>query len=232
MSITGGKYWMTRGWQENKIFAKEKFTEREAWLYLIENSAYSPHVQGIGRHRVSVARGQFVTSDRFLAKAWDWSKSRVNRYLCRLKIETMIETLGGTDYTLISVCNYDYYQGPDEFSGTPSGTPSGTRAGHERDKAEERKIKERRYTPEFDQFWAKFPKDRAGSKDKAFAAWGAAIKRATSSEIILAVDGYASSDEVAKGYAKGAAAWLNDDRWTVAYRRLNGGSNGFIPFSV
>lgn len=76
------------------------------------------------------------------------------------------------------------------------------------------------YEKEFEEFWKHFPKQRAGSKQKAWNAWQYAIKRkqALPSEIIAGCLAYAASEEVAKGMAKGCAAWLNDDRWTSDYR--------------
>lgn len=71
--------------------------------------------------------------------------------------------------------------------------------------------------PNFEIFWDNFPKQRRGSRTKAEAAFRQALKRAPVEEILSSVERYATSDEVAKGFAKGAAAWLNDDRWTCDY---------------
>jgi len=74
-------------------------------------------------------------------------------------------------------------------------------------------------TPEpegFGNFWKLYPKQRAGARDKAMAAYAKAIKRASVAEILAATESYALSDAVARGYAKNAAGWLNDDRWTDA----------------
>lgn len=76
----------------------------------------------------------------------------------------------------------------------------------------------------FETFWESFPKQRRGSKDKAKSAYTAALNRAPSEEIQKGVVAYARSEEVSKGFAKGAAAWLNDDRWTSDYgpqRKIN-----------
>ncbi|MGI9345551.1 MAG: hypothetical protein ACR2PW_04720 [Gammaproteobacteria bacterium] len=43
-----------------------------------------------------------------------------------------------------------------------------------------------------------------------------------------AVRSYAASAEVAQGYAKGAEAWLNDDRWRVDYSVVPKPGNGPI----
>jgi len=69
----------------------------------------------------------------------------------------------------------------------------------------------------FDDFWNNFPNQRKGSKDKAKSSWKAATLRADPKTILEGVSMYAKSTEVANGFAKGAAAWLNDDRWTTDY---------------
>ncbi len=71
----------------------------------------------------------------------------------------------------------------------------------------------------FDEFWELFPKQRKGSRKKAEQAYNTALKekRANEKEIINGLTAYRDSDEVANGFAKGAAAWLNDDRWANDY---------------
>lgn len=77
----------------------------------------------------------------------------------------------------------------------------------------------------FEEWWSMFPKQRAGAKEKARSAYAKAIKRAAEDEIHEGTIRYIGSDEVARGFAKGAAAWLNDDRWRTQYRPANGGND-------
>lgn len=71
----------------------------------------------------------------------------------------------------------------------------------------------------FADFWAVYPKQRIGNKDKARAAFVQAVKRTgkTPQEITDKAAEYAASEEVARGFAKGAQAWLNDDRFLRNY---------------
>ena len=75
-------------------------------------------------------------------------------------------------------------------------------------------------TRAFAEFCQIFPKQRFGNKAKAEAAFKRALKRDSAANILLGAREYADSDEVRDGFAKGAAAWLNDDRWKVDYRAL------------
>ena len=80
---------------------------------------------------------------------------------------------------------------------------------------------------EFEDFWAIYPKQRAGSKQKALIAYLKVLKekRATAEHLLAKVKEYANSREVREGFAKGCAAWLNDDRFNSDY---NGGTNNGI----
>ena len=114
-----------------------------AFVWLIKEAAFKPRRVDINGRIVTLERGQLSHSIAFIAKAWGWSKSTTERFLTRLKTETMIGTASGTGRTVITICNYDKYQGDDRYTGTASGTASGTAAGRQRDKLEEGK-KERK----------------------------------------------------------------------------------------
>lgn len=75
----------------------------------------------------------------------------------------------------------------------------------------------------FEEFWSSYPKDRIGNKAKAFSAYCKVIKekRATIDKLMASVKSYARSEEVHKGFAKGCAAWLNDDRFNQDYKEFN-----------
>jgi hypothetical protein len=65
-----------------------------------------------------------VHAVRYLAKQWQWSTSRVWRFLQRLKSEAMVETHAVTDATVVTICRYNDYQ----FGSRPTETPSETQA--------------------------------------------------------------------------------------------------------
>lgn len=82
---------------------------------------------------------------------------------------------------------------------------------------------DKKFSEEFESFWKEFPKQRIGSKDKAYTSFCRVLKekRATIELLLKSVKQYALSDEVKKGFAKGCAAWLNDDRFNVQYQHEN-----------
>ena len=78
------------------------------------------------------------------------------------------------------------------------------------------------YKESFETFWNIYPKQRAGSKQKAYQSYCKAIKENRTSEdkLLSAVKVYSQSDEVKRGFAKGCSAWLNDDRFNNDYGEL------------
>lgn len=108
-----------------------------AWLWLLMKAAWKPTKFDVNGKVVTVDRGQLSVSIRHLGDAWGWSKSTTERFLTRLKTETMIETHSGTGRLLITICNYDKYQDISDIHGTASGTRSGTVAGQQRDTKEQ-----------------------------------------------------------------------------------------------
>jgi hypothetical protein len=130
-----GWYVMHRGWMDS--FKPEPFSEREAFLWSIEQAAFQDHEQWFNGHRFTVQRGEFVTSLRLMEKAFGWSVKRVRGFMERMrKCQKWAQRQayeGAQSPTVISVCNYAYYQAPTDTEGTVEGTAKGTRraqSGH------------------------------------------------------------------------------------------------------
>jgi hypothetical protein len=123
-----------RGYFDHPIFAKEPFTEREAFQWMIMEAEHEGRRVRRGRAVVMLSRGQFCHSLRFMATAWKWkSISRVSRFLEKLKNDTMIETETGQETTQVTICNYDKYQGRRNTKQNNNETPNGTLAERSRD---------------------------------------------------------------------------------------------------
>jgi hypothetical protein len=112
-----------------------------AYVWLLMEAAWKPRAKEVssGRARVVIhlQRGQLSHSIRFMAKGWDVTAKRVRTILRRLEIGSLIDTQTGTLQTLVTICNYDRLQSPDEDRGTQTGTQTGTqraRKGHKPNK--------------------------------------------------------------------------------------------------
>lgn len=144
-----GYYQMARGWMENSFFASEPYTEREAFQWMIEQAAWRPARIKIKGSMLTLDRGQLCFAQRFLAEKWQWSKSRVDRFLKRLTSENMISTCSkigataghpaGQGQSVITICNYEKYQSPQTLERGNDGNESGATAGQQRGKEEEGK---------------------------------------------------------------------------------------------
>lgn len=137
-----------RGWRDNDIFRGE-FSRADAWVWLIEQAAWKARPVRIKGQTVQIERGELSLSQRFMADAWGWSKSRVDRFLAELRREGMIETRSkigataghhaGQGQCIISICNYAKYQDRDEAVRGNDDTEIGATAGQQRGKLEEGK---------------------------------------------------------------------------------------------
>jgi hypothetical protein len=133
MSSPGGFICVARGLLGHSRFKPSKFSDLEAWLWLIETAAWRACVvmAVVGRQRVPVnlQRGQLTYAVRFLASHWGWSTGRVTRYLTALQTDRSIETETDGHQTLITICNYDKHQLANRETGTQTETQTDTQTG-------------------------------------------------------------------------------------------------------
>jgi len=112
------KFW--RKLQDSSLWLSEKFTRGQAWIDLIGLANYTDGFFRIRGNKVKVKRGQLGYSEVSLADRWRWSRGKVRRFLVELesKKEEKIVQQKNNLTTLITILNYDKYQGND----TPDGT--------------------------------------------------------------------------------------------------------------
>jgi hypothetical protein len=225
-----GTYAVRRDIWNNPAFAREPFTEAQAYVWLVGQAAYAAHERRVGNEVVSLERGQTCHSIRFLADLWQWSKSRVDRFIGRLEKRDMLKRDSGTEPTVITICNYDEDQpkadkGRDTKRDTKRDT-GGTGAGQERDKLEkgnnldpslrsgfgERERKHPWPGNYRDLFWQAYPRHTA--RKKAFEALDR-VWRAdeTPFDVILAGCARLTGWMLDPRYVPHPATWLNGDRW-------------------
>jgi hypothetical protein len=142
--MTKGYVLIARGLLKHPRFKpRGPLTQFEAWYWLIESAAYAPHDVTItsGRNRLAVhlEPGQLTYSIRYLAKAWQWSDKRVQRFLSALQLDQSVTTQTTTGQTVITLCNWAKYQRPDFEATTQTATATTTATTTNKKERKERK---------------------------------------------------------------------------------------------
>jgi hypothetical protein len=202
------------------MFAKEPFTEREAWIWMISSAAWKEQTVRVGRHIVQLERGQLCYSTRFLADAFGWHHSRLRRFLQRLEVRSSISkkigTVSDTAPSVITITNYDEYQ---DWGSKPTQQAAQNRHRSDTNKNKDNKDNKVRDTkvsldhPElFDRFWNLYP--RKIGKGQAITAWRAATKKVDPLIIIEGLEMHMQdlTDKPAQ-FIPHASTWLNGERW-------------------
>lgn len=101
---------LNRGALHHEFFRRKEHSEFEAWVWMLTEASWKPRSRRIGDFFIELQRGQLAASVRHLAAIWKWSGGKVQRFLGRLKFETMIEIDNDTGISVITICNYDKYQ--------------------------------------------------------------------------------------------------------------------------
>ena len=95
---------------DNKYYFQEKFTKSQAWIDLLLLANHTPSHMDIRGNEVLVGRGCIGRANETLAKRWQWSRGKVNRFLKCLEMDSQIEQQKTSSITLIKVIKYDSYQ--------------------------------------------------------------------------------------------------------------------------
>lgn len=121
---------------DNKFYFTEPFTKWQAWMDLLllanHKEFYTHEVRGI---TVEIKRGQVLAGEQFLADRWKWSRGKVRRYLEQLEGKTVQQIVQQKSniITIISIVNWEIYQGDSTIDSTANGTTDSTTDGQQTD---------------------------------------------------------------------------------------------------
>lgn len=90
---------------------EEKFTRGQAWIDLLMLANFEKREFWVRGNQVVVERGQLGYSMVKLASRWGWGAERVKKFLNDLKKRGQIEYQTSSVTTLITILNYEEYQG-------------------------------------------------------------------------------------------------------------------------
>lgn len=108
----------------------EPHNDKSAWidLLLMVNHEDGQVITRKGEV-IKVPRGSTFTSIRKLSERWGWSKGKVLRYIKTLTEAQMVTQVGITSGTLLSLVNYDNFQGRRDTDGYADGYADGNAGG-------------------------------------------------------------------------------------------------------
>lgn len=217
-----GYFIMARGWMEHgTLKSDEPYSRREAWVWMVEQAFWAPGRVSINGKTVPIERGQFSHSYRFMATAWKWEIGRVQRFLARLKTDTMIGVSADTGQLVVTICNYDKYQMKPRIGLLEiDKAPIRERYATDTKKNESNKGKKEDIgaiaplvgfgADAFEAFWSAYPeKVGKGAGRKSFDR---AVKKASLTDILAGVKRYVATKPAERAWAH-PATWLNQERW-------------------
>lgn len=167
---------------------------------------------------LTLTPGSFTTSYRKLANQAEVSVKAVRNSLKRLEKQGFATVGAQKGYTLITVCNWTYYQKEGEW-GTP-GARQGVHEGvHKKEvrskecKNKESTVSEKGYTDIFEEVWETLCK--RGVKRKAFKCWNARIRDGFDADYLKrCAENYRSvcdNEQKDKKYMKHASTFFSRD---------------------
>lgn len=94
-------------------YLHEPFCRTMAWVDMLMLANHAPNSFRNKGRRVTVERGQLGWSQVALADRWKWSRGKVIRFLNELENDGKIEQQKNFTTSLITILNYEAYQGDD-----------------------------------------------------------------------------------------------------------------------
>jgi hypothetical protein len=108
---------MSKGWikvhrkiQDNPLWTCEPFSRGQAWIDLIAMANHKRSFFYKRGHKIDVERGHLARSEKELSDRWQWSRTKVRKFLNDLEEEQQIKLQKNNLSTFISITNYDEYQ--------------------------------------------------------------------------------------------------------------------------
>lgn len=118
---------MRRHW----LWENEEFTRGQAWIDLLLHANHSDKKVLIKKRLIDLKRGQQARSELTLSATWGWSRGKVRRFLKQLENEQMIVQQATQLTSIITICNYSYFQGGTATHSTTDSTTGGTANGQQ-----------------------------------------------------------------------------------------------------
>ena len=144
---------MISGWvkihrqiMENPMWESEPFTRSQAWIDMVMLANHSPGHIRVRGNIVNLSRGQLGWSRPALALRWEWSRGKVARFMQTLENEQQIVQQKSFITSVITITNYEHYQGNGTADSTADSTADGQQTVQQTDPNKKDK-KDKKTTP-------------------------------------------------------------------------------------
>jgi hypothetical protein len=151
------KVW--RAIRDNPHWDHKPFEPARAWIDLLLLANYKDGIYRKRGNRIDVLRGQLAWSIKGLADKWGWSQGRVSRFLCELKDDGQIDYQKSNLTTLITITNYELYQGDGEQIAPQTGSRRGADGEQTETSKEVKEFNKKEKNKEAPPFTSYFPTD-------------------------------------------------------------------------
>lgn len=98
---------------DDPMWLSEPFTRAQAWVDLLSLANHKDGYIIVAGDRIDIKRGQCGWSMLNLSKRWRWSRGKTKRFVNQLEIDEKIVQQTNTRNSIITICNYNKYQGDD-----------------------------------------------------------------------------------------------------------------------
>ncbi len=199
---------------DHALFRRDKFCRGYAWDWMV-SAAFIEEIQlDIQGQTITLNRGQFCHSLRFMAARFRWSEPTVRRFITRLKTDAMIETKVDAGQTVITICNFSKFQDV-ENKPTQDVTQDVTQERRRSDaKKDKGNVKEDSIDQNFDEFWNLYPRKK--SPGLARRAFKTAMKKVSFEDLMSGLESYVATiraNGTEERFIKHPSSWLNGECW-------------------
>lgn len=112
---------------DNSIWnLREPYDKRSAWIYLLLKASHEDMAVEFKGETVNLKSGTLIDTYRHFSDTWMWPLARVQRYIEKLKAIQMINAERYKGGTLITIVNWEFYQGLEGVTDTLTDTPTDT----------------------------------------------------------------------------------------------------------
>lgn len=210
------------------------------WVHLMLMANFAPSKKLVNGRMMEIGAGQLITSRKSLSEKTGVQESKVERILKMLESEQQITQHGASKFRVISIVNWEMYQGDEQQSEQQMNTKRTAGEQQVNTLEEGKKPKEKIKNPSaglavdetFDRFWRLYPKKV--SKSDAIKAWSK-IKADLIPMIMGSLAKHCGCEQWVKDDGKfipNAATWLNKQKWEDEVRPYGQVANTSGPVSA